>query len=125
MPRRAVMPEVIERQSLLDSYESIIGQTAISQLRQLGRELRGASVVHVNSTRVGGGVAEILAWLVPLMQELGMKTSWEVIEGNDDFFAVTKAFHNGLQGKPIILSALQRQVYEETVAKNAERLLPA
>ncbi len=108
----------------LAAYEDVVGSVAISQLRQLGRDLAGARVVHVNSTRTGGGVAEILRWLVPLMNDLGLDASWEVIEGHGDFFNVTKTFHNGLQGNPVILPQHMINVYEETVAENAERLRP-
>lgn len=108
----------------LHQYEPIVGSPAIHQLEELAAQLSGASVVHVNSTRVGGGVAEILAWLVPLMRELGLDCSWEVIEGNDDFYSVTKDFHNGLQGKPVVLPRSKTDLYEATVEENAERLRP-
>jgi trehalose synthase len=109
--------------TLLD-YERVVGSNAISQLRQLAKDLEGATVVHVNSTRIGGGVAEILNWLVGLMKDLGINAAWEVIEGNPEFFGATKAFHNGLQGNPVILSEQMIKVYEETVGQNAERLRP-
>ncbi|MEE8577162.1 MAG: glycosyltransferase [candidate division Zixibacteria bacterium] len=108
----------------LSDYEQVVGPDAISQLRQLSRDLKGASVVHVNSTREGGGVAEILSWLNPLMGELGLEASWEVIEGHPEFFHVTKAFHNGLQGTDLPLTRRMLDCYEETVAANAERLRP-
>ncbi len=106
----------------LAEYEPIAGKSAISQLQQLAERLRGASVVHVNSTREGGGVAEILNWLVPMMNELGLNASWEVVEGNPEYFNTTKAFHNGLQGKSVLLTHSMISAYEETVAANAERL---
>jgi trehalose synthase len=81
-------------------------------------------VVHVNSTREGGGVAEILNWLAPMMNELGLKASWEVIEGNQAYFNTTKSFHNGLQGKPTILTKSMISAYEGTVEENASRLRP-
>lgn len=113
-----------QRRSLLDRYADHAGPTAIEQLRQLARPLTGLRVVHVNSTRQGGGVAEILVKLVPLMQELGMDTSWEVIEGNDDFFTCTKSFHNALQGKTVRIPDSLLRVYEEVNAHNAESLRP-
>ncbi len=106
----------------LAAYESVIGSVAIKQLTQLADDLKGARVVHVNSTREGGGVAEILRWLIPLMQDLGIEASWEVIEGHAAFFNVTKAFHNGLQGTPVMLPPTMIKTYEETVADNADRL---
>ncbi len=106
----------------LADYEAVVGPVAIAQLRQLAGELSGATVVHVNSTREGGGVAEILGWLIPLMNDLGLNASWEVIEGNDDFFDVTKKFHNTLQGNPIPISQAGLAAYEGTVAENADRL---
>lgn len=106
----------------LSSYRTIVGEPAISQLKQLAQGLSGAHVVHINSTRMGGGVAEILTWLVPLMNDLGIHTQWEVLEGNDEFYRITKSFHNGLQGNPIGLPRSRLAIYEAVVADNAERL---
>ncbi len=106
----------------LSSYAEITGAEAISQLQQLAGDLAGASVVHVNATRSGGGVAEILSWLVPLMNDLGIHASWEVIQGSEDFFRVTKFFHNSLQGAPGRFPESRLRLYENVVAENAERL---
>lgn len=106
----------------LKDYETTVDEDTISQLRQLGRYLAGAKVVHVNSTRKGGGVAEILIWLIDLMNDLGLRASWEVVEGNDAYFNVTKAFHNGLQGNAVALTPAMIESYESTVRHNAERL---
>jgi trehalose synthase len=111
--------------SMLDDYAQVAGSDVIAQLRQLARPLAGARVVHVNSTRMGGGVAEILTKLVPLMQELGIDTSWEVITGESEFFECTKGMHNTLQGNRIPLGESLLRVYEETNARNAEILRPA
>ncbi len=106
----------------LSAYEGIVGTSTIRQLRRLGERLAGARLVHVNSTRQGGGVAEILDWLTPLMQELGLEVSWEVIEGNPRFYEITKAFHNGLQGQPVNLSRRDWDHYIDTNRQNCERL---
>ena len=82
----------------LDDYQSIVGPADIDELRFLARELKGKTVKMVNSTAVGGGVAEMLNRLVPLMNELEVTTHWDVITGGNDFFEVTKAFHNALHG---------------------------
>jgi trehalose synthase len=108
----------------LPEYESIIGSVAAFKLRQVAADLKGARVVHVNSTREGGGVAEILFWMIPLLNELGLEASWEVIEGNPQFFNVTKSFHNGLQGNNVLLSDRIIKTYEETLEANADRLRP-
>ena len=76
---------------LLDRYEEVVGHHEVDRLRHLASRLAGRRLVHVNSTRVGGGVAEILGWMVPLMQELGLDVHWEVISGPPDFYRVTKA----------------------------------
>jgi len=110
--------------SILDDYARIAGLDVITHLRQLAASLAGAKVVHVNSTRVGGGVAEILTKLVPLMQELGIETSWEIITGESQFFECTKGMHNTLQGNRIPLGEHLLRVYEETNARNAETLRP-
>jgi len=108
----------------LERYADIAGQDVINHLRQLASQLEGVHVVHVNSTRVGGGVAEILRKLVPLMNELGLRAEWEVIEGNPTFFQCTKAFHNALQGTPVELSETLLEAYVETNRENAEKLCP-
>ncbi|MEW6050421.1 MAG: glycosyltransferase [Candidatus Zixiibacteriota bacterium] len=108
----------------LDAYESVVGPSTIRQLRQLGERLAGARVVNVNSTREGGGVAEILDWMVSLMIELGLDASWEVIDGNGKFFEITKSIHNGLQGQVAPLERADWDMYVETNAQNAERLRP-
>jgi trehalose synthase len=82
----------------LADYEPIIGKAELDELRFLAHRLRGRSVKMVNSTAVGGGVAEILNRLIPLMNELEINTKWEVITGGNDFFEVTKGFHNALHG---------------------------
>ncbi|MCB2188760.1 MAG: glycosyltransferase [Deltaproteobacteria bacterium] len=106
----------------LKDYGLVAGEEVVDQLRQMGHRLAGRRVVHVNSTRVGGGVAEILHKLVPLMSELGIDTSWEVVEGDPEFYEVTKSFHNGLQGKPLELTEDMRRTYERVSRQNAEKL---
>jgi trehalose synthase len=110
--------------TLLDNYAGVAGDDVIAQLHQLAAPLAGATVVHVNSTRSGGGVAEILSMLVPFMQELGIDVRWEVISGEGRFFECTKGMHNALQGNRIPLDEDLLRVYEETNARNAETLRP-
>jgi len=108
--------------SILDKYATIAGPDVIDQLHQLVRPLKGINVVHVNSTRAGGGVAEILHKLVPLKKELGINVSWEVIEGGPAFFTATKSFHNALQGYKLEIPDSLLKEYEKTNIENVERL---
>ncbi|HEU5360901.1 MAG TPA: glycosyltransferase [Candidatus Deferrimicrobiaceae bacterium] len=108
--------------SPLSAYEPIVGSSAITQLRRLGQKLGGIRVVHVNSPREGGGVAEILGWMVPLMRDVGLDASWEVIEGTEEFFEVTKGIHNGLQGRPVDLTNKDWKIFQEVNEGNMERL---
>jgi len=109
----------------LEFYADIVGHDVIDHLYQLSSLLKNIKVIHVNSTRKGGGVAEILEKLVPLSQELGIDTTWEVITGNERFFHCTKSMHNALQGNLLDISDELLKVYEETNAQNAEKLCPA
>ncbi len=84
----------------LDHYAAVVGRPEIEEVRALAARLSGRSIKMVNSTAVGGGVAEILRRLVPLLDEAGVETHWEVVTGSNDFYAVTKAFHNALHGAP-------------------------
>lgn len=108
----------------LELYEQITGEDVINHLRQLARPLQGIKVVHINSTRLGGGVAEILNKLVPLMVELGIDTHWEIIYGNEKFYECTKGFHNALQGNFVKVPEPMLKNFEEVNAENAERLRP-
>ncbi|MFA5310958.1 MAG: glycosyltransferase [Candidatus Omnitrophota bacterium] len=83
----------------LEEYIPIVGQSIIDDLKLLAKRLEGKVVQHINSTAVGGGVAEILTRAVPLLNELGLNTKWDVIKGGEQFFEVTKKFHNALHGR--------------------------
>jgi trehalose synthase len=90
----------IDHSASLDEYASVIGTAEIEELRAFASRLHGRPIQMINSTLVGGGVAEILNRLVPLAQELGLTIRWDVMKGDNDFFEVTKAFHNALHGGP-------------------------
>ena len=72
----------MQNKGILEQYAEIAGRDVVEHLRQLAKPLKGLHVVNVNSTRIGGGVAEILHKMVPLMQELGIQSAWEIIEGD-------------------------------------------
>src|SRR5258708_16134190 len=84
----------------LDDYAELLGAGEIEELRALAKPLRGRSIEMINSTAIGGGVAEILNRLVPLAEELELNIKWNVMTGGEDFFDVTKSFHNPLHGAP-------------------------
>ncbi|WP_145998756.1 hypothetical protein [Methyloterricola oryzae] len=108
--------------SLLEDYAAIAGNDVVDHLQQLASLLSNRKVVHINSTRIGGGVAEILSKLVPLSKALGLDVQWEVITGEGMFFDCTKAMHNALQGSRASIHPRLLALYEDTNAANAERL---
>ncbi|MFY9402830.1 MAG: glycosyltransferase [Candidatus Omnitrophota bacterium] len=83
----------------LKDYTPIVGESIIEDLMLLAKRLEGKTIQHINSTAVGGGVAEILTRAVPLLNEMGINTKWDVIKGGEEFFEVTKKFHNALHGR--------------------------
>ncbi len=109
--------------AFLEPYQALLGSEVIHQLYQTVDPLSGLKVVHINSTKEGGGVAEILEKMVPLTNALGLETVWEVITGNAEFYQCTKLFHNLLQGMHQPLpTAAALQNYEKINAENADRL---
>ena len=107
----------------LTDYRSIIRGVLYDEIRQLAGRLDGARVLHVNATSFGGGVAEILYTLVPLMRDVGLATEWGVMLGAEPFFNVTKGFHNALQGADYDLTVEARAIYEEYNRQSAVALL--
>ncbi|MCF7971847.1 MAG: glycosyl transferase family 1, partial [Methylococcaceae bacterium] len=108
--------------TLLEDYAAITGDDVIRHLQQLAEPLRGKSVVHINSTKVGGGVAEILEKLVPLTRELGIDAHWEVITGDSDFYQCTKSMHNSIQGNRIVIPGSLLKHFEAVNEQNASHL---
>lgn len=106
----------------LDDYQPIVGTEMIYELHQLADDLKGARVLNINATAFGGGVAEILTTLVPLMRDLGIQAEWQVIQGSDEFFNVTKASHNGLQGMDLPLTDDMKNIWLHYNQLNAEKL---
>ena len=107
---------------MLDAYRGIAPESVLREIAILSEALRGRTLQHINSTRVGGGVAELLARMVPLTESLGIPTTWDVIQGNNGFFEVTKAMHNALQGADLEISHGDRQVYLECLQENARHV---
>ena len=103
----------------LDDYAAVVGGDAVDRIRELAEPLQGARVLHVNATAYGGGVAELLATHVPLLRSIGIDADWQVMHGSDEFFAVTKAVHNGLQGADIEWTPQMQRIYLEKVLDNA------
>jgi len=106
----------------IEEYTPIVGQSIIDDLRLLAEKLKGKVIQHINSTAVGGGVAEILSCMVPLLRELGVDTKWDVIKGGEHFFEVTKKFHNALHGRPEEITQHDFDIFLETSQKNIEAL---
>lgn len=106
----------------LAAYEAIVGSSAVAQLRRLGEKLAGLRVVHVNATRERGGVAEILECMVPLMRDVGIDATWEVVHGDPRFFDISRAIRNGLQGRRVDLSKKDWRIYHDVSEKNAGRM---
>lgn len=106
----------------INDYEPAAGRGAIEELKSIASRLEGKTILNVNSTAVGGGVAEILSRMLPLMTELGIKPRWELIKGGEDFYAVTKKFHNALHGTRQELSSADFQLYRDTLKANMETL---
>ena len=97
----------------IKDYIEIVGEDAVSAICKKAKNLRPNHVCHINSTFLGGGVAEILSRLIPLMSSAGGDDDWQIINGNPAFFDVTKKFHNALQGDSINLSQQKKSLYLE------------
>ncbi|MDI6716519.1 MAG: glycosyltransferase [Actinomycetota bacterium] len=104
----------------LKNYEDIVDEEIIEKIRRLGGEMKGLRVLNLSSTAFGGGVAELLYTLVPLMRDVGLIADWQIIRGSEDFFTVTKLFHNALQGMELIATPEMIDTYLTNNRNNAD-----
>jgi trehalose synthase len=109
----------------LADYRSIVRRELYDEVVSLGERLRGKRVLHVSATSFGGGVAEILYTLVPLMRDVGLDAEWDIMFGSEPFFNVTKSFHNALQGAEYELTVEDRAIFEEYNRISAEAMQKA
>ncbi len=112
----------LQSKSRIRDYEPVVGRSIIEELRLLAEELSGKIIQNVNSTYIGGGVAEILEHMVPLLNQLGVDARWDVITGNEEFFEVTKKFHNALHGNDVKISSRDYALFEEVTKHNLDEL---
>lgn len=118
----AVLQRVNFGNKSLADYRSIIRRDLYEEIQSLAARLEGKRVLHVNATSFGGGVAEILYTLAPLMRDVGLETEWGVMFGAEPFFNVTKGFHNALQGADYELTVESRAIFEEYNRQSAAAL---
>ena len=108
--------------SRISDYEPIVGVEVINELKMLAQKLKNKVVQNINSTSVGGGVAEILGRMVPLLQDLGVDARWDVLKGGEKYFQVTKKFHNALHGTKMEITDDDYEVFLETTRANIEQM---
>jgi trehalose synthase len=114
---------LLERVPLLEKqladYAGVVDLEVIDRIQELAEPLRGARVLHLNATAYGGGVAELLATHVPLLRSVGVDADWQVMQGSDQFFGVTKSVHNALQGADLEWTPHMQKIYLEKVLDNS------
>ncbi len=117
-----MLTEVPLGHKTLADYKHILGPGLIDEIHALAEPLKGKRVLHINATAYGGGVSEILYTLVPLMNDVGLDSHWQVILGREEFFNVSKLMHNSLQGDPAEISDEQWEVFQAYNVMNAQGL---
>lgn len=108
----------------MDDFREPAGDEAVERLRDAARPLKGARIIQLSSTSFGGGVSELLYTHVALLQDLGIDAEWQLIDGSEEFFTVTKLVHNALQGMPVPWTDAFEETYLERVRHSAERFEP-
>lgn len=106
----------------IEEYIPVVGQSVIDDLKLVAGNLEGKVIQHINSTAVGGGVAEILNRMVPLLRELGVDTKWDLIKGGEQFFEVTKKLHNALHGRKEEVTRRDFEIFIEASNRNIEEV---
>lgn len=109
------------RVTQIEDYEPLVGAEVVERIRDKAAKLKGLRVANFNSTYYGGGVAETISSLTLLMNSLGLRTEWRVIQGRPDFFSITKKMHNALQGAEIDLSQMKKEIFGQVIYENSLR----
>jgi trehalose synthase len=122
LPKVAVGRHLSSESVNLKNYYSWVGEALTDEIRDLSKDLQGLRICNVNATAAGGGVAELLARVVPVHLALGIATEWRLIYGDKDFFTVTKGFHNALQGGKLQLTEATERLYLDRNRQSAEML---
>jgi trehalose synthase len=113
---------MIKMKANIKDYSSIVGQAVIDELFLLADKLKGKVIQNVNSTAVGGGVAEILSRMINLLRQLGVDARWDVIKGDEKFFNITKKMHNALHGVDVEVSLKELMYFQEVNRQNAKEM---
>ena len=95
----------------LEDFRHIVPDTRLAEIYSRAKKLYGKHIVHINATYQGGGVAEILYSLVQLMNDVGINAGWRILHGSQEFFEITKSFHNALQGARLNLTEKKKRTY--------------
>lgn len=122
LPQIAVGRHCCAQATDIDNYRPLVGNDVVDEIHELSRELNGVRICQLNATSGGGGVAELLARMIPLYQALDMSVDWRIIHGDKEFFTVTKSFHNALQGAEVELTDAVRDEYLAHNQQSAEML---
>src|SRR2546430_6142583 len=110
-------PVPIATTKRLGDYAGIIGDKRYEELRALAKVAAGRSMLHINATAYGGGVAEILQNLVPLLRDAGVDAHWAVIDAPPAFYDITKKIHNALQGMKLDLSDTEKTLFLDEIGR--------
>ena len=114
-----MLPLVNVGHKSLGDYRTLVTRGLMEEIMRLAEPLAHARVVHISATAFGGGVAEINYTLVPLMADAGLAVEWRIMHGAEEFYNVTKAMHNALQGDPRSLTGDEKAIFARYNAENA------
>src|SRR5690348_3744676 len=109
MTEHAATTSPLGLHSLAD-YVPLIGEAVVERIRRKVARLHTFNTCHISSTYYGGGVSEMLSPLTLLLNDAGIATGWRILQGTPEFFAVTKAIHNGLQGADPVLTSEKKEL---------------
>lgn len=106
----------------VENFRPLVGEVLIDELKGLARDLKDVRICHINATPFGGGVAELLSRQIPILESMGMRVDWRIIHGDQEFFSITKSFHNAIQGQLFHLTDKAKKIYNRQNERSAELL---